>query len=266
MPTIKAPIHISNLIQIPEEPGVYIWGFMYDKHTKKNVIDFSDDLLKNFNPDSHQFIPYYVGEAYNLQKRLGEHALIRSMDAGKYVRFRDGYDFWMHIPRQYSGGKYIDQYREIAKDIQYYGECSVMLEAYPHLSNLLSDKFSCNRQPSINDLEAILGINDILEDYVHNRNNFWFLKISQSDFGPNESVEKTAFLAKKQLREDYESLLYLSLKGRTIGRCYRNRKITNSISVIDLSKTNVFYIKSNLVEPCPGINLKTFQEQSPIGY
>jgi hypothetical protein len=265
MPTINLPIHISNLIQIPEEPGVYIWGFMYDKHTKKNVIDFSNDLPL-FNPDNHQFIPYYVGEASSLQKRLGEHALIRSMDAGKYVRFKDGYDFWMHIPRQYSGGKYITQYSAIAKDIQYYGECSVMIDAYPHLSNLLSDKFSCNRQPSITDLEAILGINDILKDYVHNRNNFWFLKISESDFGKDEFVEKIAFLGNKQLREDYENLLYLSLKGRTIGRCYRNRKTTNPISIIDNSNTNVFYIDSNLVKPCPGINPKTFQEQNPIGY
>ncbi len=284
MMTINSPIHIAklrnNILNTNngnlDKPGCYIWGFMYSKD-KSKILNFNDyNEVPEYDSKKYQFIPYYVGESANVFARLGQHSLIRSMDAGKFPRFKLDYQFWLDIPRQYENGrdKFLPSYISIAQNgnIIYYGKEDVMLAAYgknKKKSLIIKQQFLSNlRQPSITDLESLLGIKDTLEDIIQLKDNFWFMILTNDEVEHNSknvidfNVEKT--------RHEIENLLYLSLKGGTISRCYR-AKINKKLIVIDNSNSNVFHLNNtghlvHAIPPIGTIDPVTFQETSRASY
>jgi hypothetical protein len=284
MLTINSPIHIaklrSEILNANKEnihkPGCYIWGFMYSKN-KRNILNFNDyNEIPEYDSSKHQFIPYYVGESGNIYSRLGQHTLVRSMDAGKFARFKMGYQFWMDIPRQYENGrgKFLPSYISIAQNgnIIYYNKQDVMLEAYgknKKKSQIISQQFLSDlREPSITDLESLLGIKDPLEDIVHLKDNFWCMILTKDEVEPNH--KNPLDFNSEKTRHEIENLLYLSLKGGTISRCYRD-KINTKLIVLDKSNTNVFHLNAlghlvHAIPPYGTIDPDTFQETSRTPY
>jgi hypothetical protein len=196
------------------------------------------------------------------------------MDAGKYARFKKGYQFWLDIPRQYENGrnKFFSTYDTIAKNgnIVYYGRQDVMLSAYPNKKKkqIIEQQFLGKiRQPSITDLENLLQIKDTLEDIVHLKNNFWYMCLTNDEVEP---VSRSVIdFAKESTRHEIENLLYLSLKGGTISRCYKS-KINMNLTVRDKSNTNVFHVKNghliHAITPNGSIDPKTFIETNRTSY
>ena len=78
---------INNNSQLFHVPGVYIWGFIYEKVGGKiaNPVDFTRDTNPKVNPEKHLFIPYYVGQGI-IMRRLMEHLDFRRNDSNKKTR------------------------------------------------------------------------------------------------------------------------------------------------------------------------------------
>lgn len=71
-------------------PGVYIWGFIYEKDGDKigDPVNFSSIGSPIADPKKHVFIPYYVGKhERSILERLNEHKNFQIGNARKYTRF-----------------------------------------------------------------------------------------------------------------------------------------------------------------------------------
>lgn len=106
--------HIATIDYDQEDKGVYVWGFMFDD----------------------TFIPYYVGNAYNIQTRLTEHA--SAILGGRYcIIHKDNlaafYDYKeTKIPTKDSGLLYYPNFPEGYKSF-----LNNWATLYPHITNMI---------------------------------------------------------------------------------------------------------------------------------
>lgn len=217
----------------PNNSGVYIWGFMYDYNkSNKSLGELIVGGKREYNEDTMQFIPYYVGLAsggksgMTISKRLITHHNVRIGDAAKYKRFQDS--FYKEFFKDDSGfNPPITSDKITCKKYYNNGNCEENNKKCPHEFIVKSGALIYNNLPNclkkiyINDdipnpdsrgnipitecIKFFPKEKDTLDLFVNknNRDNFWAFY---------------AVLDTSEVNEITESFVYWSLKGKTISK------------------------------------------------
>jgi hypothetical protein len=238
------------------QPGIYIWGFMYycdrtNKELKDLVIG-----CERYNEKTMQFIPYYVGLATGyISDRLRTHHNIRNKsrkehqgkdikgDAHKYTRLDANYfkNFFNdpNLPLFYRkdwGNKLnIQKILEFAHNyphlLRYFNNDSVLRSLYPDIE--LNGKL--NHWPITEQRISGELLEDPLEKVVSQTNNFWFCyAIVKRDF--NIQGNRNG----KDCFEKLETYTFWSLKGRTMSEIDEFPINLEIIKIIGCSNANIF--------------------------
>ena len=235
----------------PDVPGIYIWGFVYEKiDGKLSEPTEGVDILNKHN----QFIPYYVGIHQNesIFKRIKQHHHInKNENTKKYIRFSKEYlkeffvsesGFPIHVGKNFVK-KNFDQLvclNQCVTNITYHNHSEVLKSAHPKLNpaptlgknNPITDWDGTNGKTNL-----LLPSIDTLDWLVNQLNNFWFcfIPLSQHDCALNNLKH-----------EEIETYVYYCLKGKTISRTNHcpqpNPKITWTM---DKTAENLFNNRMN---------------------
>ena len=217
------PFTIPNINQ----PGIYIWGNLFEIDSKQKLLHPTDCSKNNFkyNPKKHQFVPFYVGKIENsLFNRLTNHRNVRHGNAAKYIRF--SFDYWKEFfkdPLFFREVKYLIKLVQQKKNsVIYHNNKKVLQAIYPQMQiNSLGKNHPITIQ-RLNNAPLL----DTLAEVVINQNNFWFC------FTP---FSKAQYSNKDLLRKDLNSLepyVFYCLKGKTtsrIGKCPLANRLINII-------------------------------------
>ena len=167
----------GNQIPIPNpnQPGVYIWGNLFDIDKNGELLFPTDCTSQNFkfNPKNHQFVPYYVGKIESsIFKRLIQHSQVRLGNAVGYIRF--SFDYWKEFFKdplyERDSSSLINLVMIKKNSVIYHNDKAVLQEIYPQLnivpigSNHPITAQSLYRNP----------LTDTLDMVVNGANNFWF--------------------------------------------------------------------------------------------
>lgn len=236
---------IENIANIPEpnQPGVYIWGFMYYYNSYGLVTPVNHrNLSAKYNSNTMQFIPYYVGKhEFNIYSRIKQHYDIRNInknsDSDKYIRFSHSYmsNFFkdpllpIKVGNNSLDKKMIDIIKSNPSSITYYNSATVLNQIYPSLK---VSSFGSNQPITIQKINDVC-IPDTLEDLVDYMNNFWFC------FAPKN--KNTSIL------EEIETTFYYSLKGKTISKTQSISKVETTLEIKDYSNTKIFKKNNNQI-------------------
>jgi hypothetical protein len=225
----KIKTDLGNTFEIPDlnEPGIYIWGNLFDIDNKGKLLfptDCTSEYFK-FNPKKHQFIPYYVGKTESsLFKRLTQHSDVRNIsgksDADKYIRF--SFDYWkkFFVDSRYKrdSNNLMDIISNTKNSIIYHNDAKLLTTIFPQINIV-----SIGRNHPIT-AQLLYGnpLYDTLDLVVNGANNFWFC------FCPvEENIVKTL--------GQIETQVFYSLKGKTTSKADKCPKVDkNSIE----DKTN----------------------------
>ena len=189
--TIKGPIHLRDPQASEFDfPGIYVWGFLYDKKTEKPC-DFSESKSLIYDKKNHQFVPYYVGlSTHSVKDRLLQHSLIRSMHSAKIIRFSMDFmsKFFKYVPDQNgSNVSYLNQHQQICQkfksSINYYNSHDLMNQVYrdSDYSVEINAVFNRGKEPGIAEFDFVEHI-DTLNILINERNNFFTLYIQVNNF------------------------------------------------------------------------------------
>ena len=108
----------------PNKSGIYIWGFMYERHGDSlgNPVSFSIREIR-YDSSSMQFIPYYVGIAtgdsnVTINKRIKDHHNISHGNARKYTRLEWNYypKFYKSFPISFKGKSNKEEFIRFVND------------------------------------------------------------------------------------------------------------------------------------------------------
>ncbi len=246
----------GNATPIPDlnQPGIYIWGNLFDVNKKRELMNPTDCKPANFkyNPNNHQFIPYYVGKSEKnmFKERLLNHKDVRNAngnsDAHKYIRF--SYDYWKvffkdeNFPIQKWTHNYYRRFINIINQtpnsIIYHNERRVLQHIYSTLTidgvlNRVRKGVPIYDHPITKQLLNGQPLLDTLNQVVNGLNNFWFC------FCPTDN--------KSLNLSDLEYNVFYSLKGKTTSRISRS---TGNFKIFDLTNhTKIFktHSTSNLL-------------------
>jgi hypothetical protein len=223
-------------------PGVYIWGFVYQKD--ENGIGAPLNFKKIANPiadpDKHVFIPYYVGESStSILKRLrDEHIQPRNNPSNKRTRLTMGYmlryfndvHFPLHfnIRNGYNFLTLVQQYQP-TRVVEYFNDDKVLKSIYGSGSIQINGR---KREYPINDqliMPGRVSLNDTLDYYINDIDNFFFMYVDICNLF-NFVKENNCFTDDytKILLKKFEALTVVSLKGKTLGKFNGSSKVINS--------------------------------------
>lgn len=244
----------KNLFNVP---GVYIWGFVYEKRGEQigDPLDFKGVDNPVADPEKHVFIPYYVGESESsILNRLNSHIKPRKGDSAKRTRLTIDYikeffkDFSFPINSKppsgtaFMNGMKINSFRffswvqlnQINKDkLQYFNNEIIMQLLYPRNPLLVNFNNYANTEFPITDPNINISENsDSLNVLMNIKNNFFFtfLKIDTSH----------------NTTKEIESYTTLSLKGKTlaeitkVSNCINQMNEGNFYTIIDNTGFNIF--------------------------
>lgn len=226
---------INNNSQLFNVPGVYIWGFIYEKDGDKigNPVNFTGNVNPVADPAKHVFIPYYVGESSSsILSRLKGHSEPRRGDASKRTRLTSQYmrSYFNdpNFPLFYKKGNtndFIDliNYYPNNRVIEYFNSAQVLNLIYGNGFVLLRGlPLNHPGNVPINNLFIMPGnvnINDTLDYYINTMNNFFFTYVdiySLFDFvGQNPCFIRQYASA---IIKKFQALTVIMLKGKTLGK------------------------------------------------
>ena len=212
--TFKGPFHIKDLSNVSKElrkeyaenkiPGIYIWGFLSDIKIEK-LKDFSEQHeIPKFNKESELFIPYYVEKEEEEKEEV---------------------DFPIKTDNSNIYQKYFDLNKK-QKNIVYYNNSDFLKKVYGDFIKVDETKKTENPIDVINKENNNL-IKDTLKEMYddsnqkEHKNNLWFCYA--------ELKRNTDFVKCKL--EDFETLTFYSLKGKTISKTGKLEAISDTIAV-----------------------------------
>jgi hypothetical protein len=199
-------------IKIPSinQPGIYIWGSLFDKDKNGELLFPTDCTSQNFkfNPKKHQFVPYYVGKSESsMLKRLSQHKDVQNTsgksDGDKYIRL--SFDYWKEFFKDplydRDSNSLINLVKIKKNSVIYHNDKAVLQEIYPQMNIVPVGK----NHPIT--AQNIYGnpLTDTLDMVVNGANNFWFC------FSP---VDINDIQTLGQL----ETQVFYSLKGKTTSK------------------------------------------------
>lgn len=237
--TFKKLYHISNFDTAlkdlnkqkkEKKPGIYIWGFVADKEIK-NFVDFKESKLIEFCPKTMKFIPYYVGLDSDLLSRIKSHKSFDKHPATKYTRMSKQYmleffkdpEFPLKTDKKDIHQEFINlnPSKPEQPKIIYYNNSDFLRETYENCVveskktenpiNVFNEKNQENQENQIS---------DTLRELAENMNNFWFC------YAP---IENKDYLRCKL--EDFESLTFHTLKGKTISQVKKIEEVNENLVV-----------------------------------
>lgn len=202
----------GNKINIPNlnQPGIYIWGNLFDIDKNGKLLFPTDCTSKNFkfNPQKHQFVPYYVGKSESsMFKRLSQHKDVRNTsgksDGKKYIRFSFGYwkEFFKDPLYERDSNSLINLVKIKKNSVIYHNDKAVLQEIYPQMNIVPVG----SNHPITAQILYGNPICDTLDMVVNGANNFWFC------FSPVDNYDI------KTLGQ-LETQVFYSLKGKTTSR------------------------------------------------
>lgn len=242
--TFKGPYHIKDLSSVSNElrkeyaenkiPGIYIWGFVSDIKIE-NFKDFSEEhKIPKFNKENELFIPYYVGLDSNLFDRINKHKGFDKHDARKYTRMSEKYmkKFFKEqaYPIKTDNSNIHKDYLKLnikkQENIVYYNNSDFIKKTYGDSIKVNEIKKTENPIDVINKDNNNLIIDTLKEMYdnsnqMKHKNNLWFCYA--------ELNRKTDFVKCKL--EEFETLTFYSLKGKTISKTGKLEAISDTIAV-----------------------------------
>lgn len=245
----KGPFNINHLDKDLEQklknPGIYIWGFMVDS----NYDPLNCKNKQAFDSEKMHFLPYYVGKKESqIFDRLNEHKNVRTLkkDANKYTRLSMQYlktffndpDFPIKTSNSDITKEFIEidksdkKKKENGKQIEYYNN-SKFLDYKIDASSI--DKTKINKvEHTDNPITNFSTLNDTLEEIIINKNNFWFC------YGivKNEDSLFSCYL------ENFETLTFYSLKGKTISKTGNFNNLLEELLMIDKTDISIFKEKT----------------------
>jgi len=235
---------INNNSQLFHVPGVYIWGFIYEKDGNKigNPVNFKGVGNPVADRNKHVFIPYYVGESSSsiLRRLRDEHIQPRCIPSNKRTRlsmnymkvyFNDPY-----FPLHYKGNNSSSFLRLVkhyntTRVVEYFNNDQVLALIY-EAGNIQINGSVRNYPINIQSLlPGNTPINDTLDQYINSNNNFFFT------YSECQEIGNLRFC---------ESVTAIILKGKTLGQ-FRNLQ-DNEIqmildpfyNIIDNTEFNIF--------------------------
>ncbi len=207
---------INNNSLIFNVPGVYIWGFIYEKDGDKigNPVDFTGDTNPKARPDKHVFIPYYVGVSSSsiLRRLRDEHIQPRCIPSNKRTRLSMNYmkmyfndpDFPLHYKGNNSSNflRLVNHYNP-TRVVEYFNNDQVLTLIYG-AGNIQINGSVRNYPINIQSLlPGNSALNDTLDHYINNNKNFFFTYAECQEIGNLRLCE---------------SVTAVILKGKTLGQ------------------------------------------------
>jgi hypothetical protein len=234
----KGPFNINHLDKDLEQklnnPGIYIWGFKFYKNSDGSIGEPVDFNVEDENK-AQIFIPYYVGKIEGkLINRLNTHKKVTEGHPAKYTRISPEYIkmFFEDEDFQINDGKKIDIEKiKENKGIEYYNnpdflKFRIKKENTIDLNNIVSVGPNKNNNP----ITKFNSIKDNLDELVNKKNNFWFC------YGivKNEDSLFSCYL------ENFETLTFYSLKGKTISKTGNFNNLLEELLLIDKTDISIF--------------------------
>ena len=242
--TFEGPFHFEEINKIEKlnNPGIYIWGFMYNKKNNE-IIDPTDCNVgsnKNYDESKMQLIPYYVGiKKKSIKDRLIEHHNITKGDRTKYTRLSKEYMKEFYKTREFpinykkSDGRLnrLIKLNTNSDEIKvvYFNNKNFLESTYPNIFNNIEKNEAIDFPINLfNGLKQ----KDTLKEIIIDKNNFWFF-FANYDKKPGVSFES------------FETLTFHSLKGKTISKTGIFKNLKNNLKIIDNTTANIFNKDSN---------------------
>jgi hypothetical protein len=177
----KIKNELGSEVKIPnlKNPGIYIWGNLFDIDDKKRILFPTDCTSLNFkfNPKKHQFVPYYVGKnESSMLKRLSQHKDVRNTsgksDGDKYIRF--SFDYWKEFFKdplyERDSSSLINLVKIKKNSVIYHNDKAVLQEIYPQMNIIPVG----SNHPITAQILYGNPLTDTLDMVVNGANNFWF--------------------------------------------------------------------------------------------
>jgi hypothetical protein len=221
----------GNATPIPDlnQPGIYIWGNLFDVNEKRELMNPTDCNPANFKykPEKHQLIPYYVGKIESsLFNRLNTHRNVTIGHASKYIRF--SYDYWKEFFKDplYSrkSQDLIHLVQNRTNSVIYHNDAAVLRLIYPTMNIVQVG----NNHPITHQLLNNQPLLDTLDEVVNGLKNFWFCfcPINKNDLS--------------RLKE-FEDYAFYSLKGKTTSNIGNYKNQDRNIVLNDMTnKSRIF--------------------------
>ena len=210
-------------IPIPNNPGIYIWGNLFDIDKNGELLFPTDCTSQNFkyNPKKHQFVPYYVGKIESsIFKRLIQHSQVRLGNAVGYIRF--SFDYWKEFFKdplyERDSNSLINLVKIKKNSVIYHNDKAVLQEIYPHMNIV---PVGSNHPITAQNLYGN-PLTDTLDMVVNGANNFWFC-YCPVDINRVETLGQL------------ETQVFYSLKGKTTSK---KDKCPSVVLTNILDKTN----------------------------
>jgi hypothetical protein len=234
----KGPFNINHLDkgleQELDKPGIYIWGFKFYKNSDGSIgepIDFN-----NLNENKKQiFLPYYVGKIEGkLINRLNTHKKVTEGHAAKYTRVSSDYikKFFNDEKFQINDGKKINiENIKSNTGIEYYNNPDFLKHKINKENTIdLNNIISIGEDKNNNPITKFKSLNDNLDELINKKDNFWFC------YGivKNEDGLFSCYL------ENFETLTFYSLKGKTISKTGNFDNLLEEIFLIDKTEVSIF--------------------------
>jgi hypothetical protein len=234
-------IHNNGIIQANiNQKGIYIWGFVYEIDklgNLKDIIDFSNNI-DEFDSSRMKFIPYYVGLGKNtsIWNRLIQHHQPTIGNGRKYIRLSSNYmrsffndpEFPIKYKRIKNNELAINHAVIYPGEIEYFNDGDFLNLVYPN--NGIPIRQNNNQNWPITNYNFI---NDNLDVYINNRNNFWFC------YMPIDDINDINIL------DAYEAATFYGLKGITISETKRFHFVDQTIQIQDQTLCDIFKLKEN---------------------
>ena len=221
------PFTIPNINQ----PGIYIWGNLFDIDSKQKLLHPTDCNRNNFkyNSKKHQFVPYYVGKIESrLIDRLSEHQNVRHGNAVGYIRF--SFEYWKEFFKDplydRDSKSLINLVKHKKNSVTYHNDIAVLQEIYPQMNIVAIG----NNHPISSQLLYNFPIYDTLDAVVNGGNNFWFCYLPIVNYSQVNL-------------KSLESYVYYSLKGKTTSQKNNYSKIDPNINIIDSTNNSRIFKK-----------------------
>lgn len=238
-------------------PGVYIWGFIYEKDRDKigDPVNFSKIGSPIADPDKHVFIPYYVGESSSsILSRLFEHIQPQKSPSSKKTRLTIDYIkcFFNDVDFPINSGLYlgirnfhgmsvnsnrfygwIELNNITNNELQYFNNEIIMQLLYPNNLHLITYNNPTNNNFPIT--LPVININDqqdSLNQLITHQANFFF---TYCKLNPSTNPTK-----------EIETYTTLSLKGKTLAeitgvpRCMQEMNAGNFHNIVDNTGFDIF--------------------------
>jgi hypothetical protein len=235
----------GKLFTIPNinQPGIYIWGNLFDIDSKKKLLHPTDCTINNFkyNPKKHQFVPYYVGISIKnmFKERLLKHRDVRQGNAVGYIRF--SFDYWKEFFKDADFHRdssfLIDIVRKNKNSIIYHNDQKVLRLIYPdmEITSIPSRKYKGEQKydhPITAQIIDGVLLPDTLSEVVVAKKNFWFC------FTPFSKAQ----YSNKDLKS-LETFVFYCLKGKTTSRKDNCPLANRLINIIDNTNNSRIFKK-----------------------